>query len=144
MAFISENASCCLIQCQPWKVLNKPSWIWLKFPATQKSLLFFEPFDTSMYRENSIPSEQKFTYVKKLLILDLAAKIKGFPFTDKSYEEALRLLKHIYGNNQVVVHSRNRNSTHNSVEFNCRTCWNLVLIYTAVFKLSLILIYSGF
>ena len=89
---------------------------------TKKFLLFLEPFDTTMYRENSIPDVQKFTYVKKLLTLDSAAKIKGFQFTDRSYEEAQRLLKHIYGNNQVVAHSCNRNSTHNSVEFNCRTC----------------------
>ena len=70
---------------------------------TKKFLLHLEPFDTTMYRENSIPNVQKFTYVKKLLTLDSAAKIKGFQFTDRSYEEALRLPKHIYGNSQVPM-----------------------------------------
>ncbi|KAF2904069.1 hypothetical protein ILUMI_02103 [Ignelater luminosus] len=67
--------------------------------------LFWEQFRTVVHENESLDAVAKFSYLEHALIGKAAATISGLTPSERSYNAAIELLKHEYGNQQRIIDS---------------------------------------
>ncbi|KAF2894962.1 hypothetical protein ILUMI_11195 [Ignelater luminosus] len=67
--------------------------------------LFWKQFRTVVHENKSLDAVAKFNYLEHALIGKAAATISGLTPSEKSYNAAIELLKHEYGNQQRIIDS---------------------------------------
>ncbi|KAF2894389.1 hypothetical protein ILUMI_11784 [Ignelater luminosus] len=65
--------------------------------------LFWEQFRTVVHENESLDAVAKFSYLEHALIGKAAATISGLTPSERSYNAAIELLKHEYGNQQRII-----------------------------------------
>ena len=70
---------------------------------------FKETFEAAIDENTRISKVQKFSYLINFLDGSALEAVKGFPVTNKSYDEAFDLLKSRYGNPQLIILSHMNN-----------------------------------
>ena len=64
---------------------------------------FHNSFTDAIHNSVSLTNVEKFKYLRSLLVDEALHCISGLPLTNDNYENALKLLKDRYGNNQIII-----------------------------------------
>ena len=88
---------------QPIETIKLPKLEIEKFggdPTTWQQ--FYDSF-TAIHNSVSLTNVEKFNYLRSFLVDEALHCISGLPLTNDNYENALKLLKDRYGNNQIII-----------------------------------------
>ena len=89
---------------QPTDTIKLPKLEIAKFgddPTTWQQ--FYDSFTAAIHNSVSLTKVEKFNYLRSFLVDEALHCISGLPLTNDNYENALKLLKDRYGNNQVII-----------------------------------------
>ena len=64
---------------------------------------FHDSFTGAIHNSVSLTNVEKFNYLRSFLVDEALHCISGLPLTNDNYENALKLLKDRYGNNQIII-----------------------------------------
>ena len=64
---------------------------------------FYDSFTAAIHNSVSLTNAEKFNDLRSFLVDEALHCISGLPLTNDNYENALKLLKDRYGNNQIII-----------------------------------------
>ena len=66
---------------------------------------FWDQFEAAIHSNTSISDIDKFQYLKSFLCVSVQASVNGLSLYSSNYNEAVELLKHRYGNTQMLINA---------------------------------------
>ena len=93
-----------MIDYIPWfTVTNARKKETYKHVQSNLQTQFYHSFTAAIHNSVSLTNVENFNYLRLFLVDEALHYISGLPFTSDSYEIALKLLKHSYGNNKKII-----------------------------------------